>query len=315
MKNSMKMLLTVSTAVALTFSGCGKSSEPEAEPTVPAAAPTAVPTAVPATATPAPTSTPAPRSIGEKNSKSKYVYLTNNLSTKIREFYLMVSGEDEWGENLIPSETSIKKSEQVQLFYTPESDSHEEETISEDETADSENLYDMKIVTADGDIYEIYSVELGDMEKAVLTYDQDMGVAYLRYMSLTDKKEKDTKENSQQTGASDDYSEEDDQDDESYDNGNSDNESSDDGSSDDGSSDDGSSDDGSNDNGNSDDGDSDDGNSDDGNSDDGNSDDGNSDDGNSDDGNYDDGNYDDGGNDDGMVDGGGSDDGYYDTTE
>ncbi|MGI6062872.1 hypothetical protein [Blautia sp.] len=311
----MKMLLTVSTAVALTFSGCGKSSEPEAEPTVPAAAPTAVPTAVPATATPAPTSTPAPRSIGEKNSKSKYVYLTNNLSTKIREFYLMVSGEDEWGENLIPSETSIKKSEQVQLFYTPESDSHEEETISEDETADSENLYDMKIVTADGDIYEIYSVELGDMEKAVLTYDQDMGVAYLRYMSLTDKKEKDTKENSQQTGASDDYSEEDDQDDESYDNGNSDNESSDDGSSDDGSSDDGSSDDGSNDNGNSDDGDSDDGNSDDGNSDDGNSDDGNSDDGNSDDGNYDDGNYDDGGNDDGMVDGGGSDDGYYDTTE
>lgn len=315
MKNSMKMLLTVSTAVALTFSGCGKSSEPEAEPTVPAAAPTAVPTAVPATATPAPTSTPAPRSIGEKNSKSKYVYLTNNLSTKIREFYLMVSGEDEWGENLIPSETSIKKSEQVQLFYTPESDSHEEETISEDETADSENLYDMKIVTADGDIYEIYSVELGDMEKVVLTYDQDMGVAYLRYMSLTDKKEKDTKENSQQTGASDDYSEEDDQDDESYDNGNSDNESSDDGSSDDGSSDDGSSDDGSNDNGNSDDGDSDDGNSDDGNSDDGNSDDGNSDDGNSDDGNYDDGNYDDGGNDDGMVDGGGSDDGYYDTTE
>ena len=315
MKNSMKMLLTVSTAVALTFSGCGKSSEPEAEPTVPAAAPTAVPTAVPATATPAPTSTPAPRSIGEKNSKSKYVYLTNNLSTKIREFYLMVSGEDEWGENLIPSETSIKKSEQVQLFYTPESDSHEEETVSEDETADSENLYDMKIVTADGDIYEIYSVELGDMEKAVLTYDQDMGVAYLRYMSLTDKKEKDTKENSQQTGVSDDYSEEDDQDDESYDNGNSDNESSDDGSSDDGSSDDGSSDDGSSDGGSNDNGNSDDGDSDDGGSDDGNSDDGNSDDGNSDDGNYDDGNYDDGGNDDGMVDGGGSDDGYYDTTE
>lgn len=310
MKNSMKMLLTVSTAVALTFSGCGKSSEPEAEPTVPAAAPTAVPTAVPATATPAPTSTPAPRSIGEKNSKSKYVYLTNNLSTKIREFYLMVSGEDEWGENLIPSETSIKKSEQVQLFYTPESDSHEEETVSEDETADSENLYDMKIVTADGDIYEIYSVELGDMEKAVLTYDQDMGVAYLRYMSLTDKKEKDTKENSQQTGASDDYSEEDDQDDESYDNGNSDN-----GSSDDGSSDDGSSDDGSSDGGSSDDESGDDGSSDDGSSDDGSSDDGGSDDGSSDDGNYDDGNYDDG-NDDGMVDAGvGSDDGYYDTTE
>ena len=207
-------------------------------------------------------------------------------------------------------ETSIKKSEQVQLFYTPESDSHEEETVSEDETADSENLYDMKIVTADGDIYEIYSIELGDMEKAVLTYDQDMGVAYLRYMSLTDKKEKDTKEIlsrqrhltiiqrkmlrmmkattmeavmtealmteavTMEVPVMEAVMM---------------------GDSDDGSSDDGSGDDES---------------GDDGNSDDGSSDDGGSDDGSSDDGNYDD------GNDDGMVDaGGGSDDGYYDTTE
>ncbi len=315
MKNSMKVLLTVSAAVVLTFSGCGKSSETEPEPAAPAAVPTAAPTAVPITATPAPTSTPAPRSIGEKNPKSKYVYLTNNLNTRIREFYLMVSGDEDWGENLIPSETSVKKSEQVQLFYTPESENDENEMDSEDETEDSKIFYDMKIVTAEGDIYEIYSIELGDMEKASLTYDQEMGIAYLRYMSLADKKEKDTKENSQQTGASDDYSEEDDSDDESSDDGNSDGGNYDDGSSDNGSSDDGSYDDGNSDSGSSDDGNSDSGNGDDGSSDDGNYDDGSSDDGSSDDGNYDDGNYDDG-SDDGMVDaGGGSDDGYYDTAE
>ena len=220
----------------------------------------------------------------------------------------MVSGSDDWGENLIPTETSIKKSEQIQLFYTPEEDIMENESDLADE--DSKFLYDMKIVTADGDIFEIYSIELADMEKAVLTYDQETSTAYLRYMSLSDKKEKDTKENSQQTGTTDDYSEEDDSDDESYNSGSSDDGSYDSGSSDDGSSDSGNSDSGSGDSGNSDSG-----RGNDGSGDDGSADDGSTDDGSGDDGSYDDGNYDDGGSD-SMVDaGGGSDDGYYDTAE
>ena len=311
MKKSRKIVFAVSTAMALTLAGCG--SDKKAEEVVPTVAPTATPTIPPVTATPAPTSTPAPRKIGEKTSQSKFVYLTNNLKTDVRELYLMVSGSEDWGDNLIPREFSVKASDQVQMFYTPESvQASAEEEDSEETGTPSGALYDMKLVTADGNTYEIYSIELSDMEKASLTLDEETSTAYLRYMSLSEKKEKDTKENSQQTGYGDDYDSEDD----SY----SDDGSYDDGSYDDGNSDDGYYDDGSSDDGNYDDGGSDDGNYDDGGSDDGNYDDGGSDDGSSGDGGSDDGDYDDGGSDDGSGDdyvdaGDGEDDGYYDTEE
>lgn len=311
MRKSRKIVFAVSTAMALTLAGCG--SDKKAEEVVPTVAPTATPTIPPVTATPAPTSTPAPRKIGEKTSQSKFVYLTNNLKTDVRELYLMVSGSEDWGDNLIPREFSVKASDQVQMFYTPESvQASAEEEDSEETGTPSGALYDMKLVTADGNTYEIYSIELSDMEKASLTLDEETSTAYLRYMSLSEKKEKDTKENSQQTGYGDDYDSEDD----SY----SDDGSYDDGSYDDGNSDDGYYDDGSSDDGNSDDGGSDDGNYDDGGSDDGNYDDGGSDDGSSGDGGSDDGDYDDGGSDDGSGDdyvdaGDGEDDGYYDTEE
>lgn len=311
MRKSRKIVFAVGTAMALTLAGCG--SDKKAEEVVPTVAPTATPTIPPVTATPAPTSTPAPRKIGEKTSQSKFVYLTNSLKTDVRELYLMVSGSEDWGDNLIPREFSVKASDQVQMFYTPESvQASAEEEDSEETGAPSGALYDMKLVTADGNTYEIYSIELSDMEKASLTLDEETSTAYLRYMSLSEKKEKDTKENSQQTGYGDDYDSEDD----SY----SDDGSYDDGSYDDGNSDDGYYDDGSSDDGNYDDGGSDDGNYDDGGSDDGNYDDGGSDDGSSGDGGSDDGDYDDGGSDDGSGDdyvdaGDGEDDGYYDTEE
>ena len=311
MRKSRKIVFAVSTAMALTLAGCG--SDKKAEEVVPTVAPTATPTIPPVTATPAPTSTPAPRKIGEKTSQSKFVYLTNNLKTDVRELYLMVSGSEDWGDNLIPREFSVKASDQVQMFYTPESvQASAEEEDSEETGTPSGALYDMKLVTADGNTYEIYSIELSDMEKASLTLDEETSTAYLRYMSLSEKKEKDTKENSQQTGYGDDYDSEDDSysDDGSYDDG-----SYDDGNSDDGYYDDGSSDDGNYDDGGSDDGYYDDGGSDDGNYDDGGSDDGSSGDGGSDDGDYDDGGSDDGSGDDYVDAGDGEDDGYYDTEE
>ena len=311
MRKSRKIVFAVGTAMALTLAGCG--SDKKAEEVVPTVAPTATPTIPPVTATPAPTSTPAPRKIGEKTSQSKFVYLTNNLKTDVRELYLMVSGSEDWGDNLIPREFSVKASDQVQMFYTPESvQASAEEEDSEETGAPSGALYDMKLVTAVGITYEIYSIELSDMEKASLTLDEETSTAYLRYMSLSEKKEKDTKENSQQTGYGDDY----DSEDESYDDSYSDDGSYDDGNSDDGYYDDGSSDDGNSDDGGSDDGNYDDGGSDDGNSDDGGSDDGSSGDGGSDDGDYDDGGSDDDGSGDDYVDAGdGEDDGYYDTEE
>ncbi|MBU5481084.1 hypothetical protein [Blautia sp. MSJ-19] len=265
--------VVLGTAMAVTMAGCGFSkSAAEVTPT-PIATPT--PTEVPATVTPVPTSTPAPKVIGVKTSQAKYIYLTNGLQDDLREIYLMTSGGTDWGKNLIPSESSVKASEQVQMFYTPETTASD--SSDESEESASTTVYDLKIVTSKGEAYEIYSVDLSDMEKASLAYDEESSTAYLRYTSLADKSEKDTKGNSQQT-ASDVSSSSDSSDTSSY----SYDDSSSDSSYDDGSSSDDSSYDNSYDDSNYDDGSSDDSSYDDGSSDDG------------DDGSYDDGSYDDG---------------------
>ena len=275
MKKYKYLAAVLGISMVLTMAGCGKKQDSVVEAT-PTPEATAAPTAVPVTVTPVPTSTPAPKVIGVKTTDAKFVYLTNSLSSDLREIYLMTSGGEDWGKNLIPSESSVKGAEQVQMYYTPSTESTDSEDTSEDSTEDtsstSTELYDMKIVTSDGNTYEIYSIDLGDMEKASLTMDTDSETAYLRYMSLSEKKEKDTRDNSQQTSSSDDESSDDSSyDDSSYDDSGYD-DSSDDGS-DDGSYDD-SSDDG------------------------------------SDDGSYDDGNYDDGSYDDGSDDGSYDDSGY-----
>ena len=275
MKKYKYLAAVLGISMVLTMAGCGKKQDSVVEAT-PTPEATAAPTAVPVTVTPVPTSTPAPKVIGVKTTDAKFVYLTNSLSSDLREIYLMTSGGEDWGKNLIPSESSVKGAEQVQMYYTPSTESTDSEDTSEDSTEDtsstSTELYDMKIVTSDGNTYEIYSIDLGDMEKASLTMDTDSETAYLRYMSLSEKKEKDTRDNSQQTSSSDDESSDDSSyDDSSYDDSGYD-ESSDDGSYDDSgydeSSDDGSYDDSSDDG---------------------------SDDGSYDDGSYDDGSYDDSG--------------------
>ena len=215
MKKSRYLMIALGMGLALTLAGCS-TEEKKAADAAPTAAPTATPTAVPVTVTPAPTATPAPRAIGVKNSQSKFVYLTNSLGVDVRELYLMNSGASDWGKNLIPAESTVKAAEQVQMFYTPQSGTAAGTDTTGDATAENgtdgqtsaaaEAVYDMKLVTGDGSSYEIYSVPLGDMEKASLTLDQDSSVAYLRYMSLSTKKEADTRENSQQTGSGDDAS-------------------------------------------------------------------------------------------------------------
>ena len=174
-----KLLIVLTAVTALGIAGCGKSSKETAEVT-PTPVPTAAPTAAPATSTPLPTSTPAPKLIGVKTSTAKFVYLTNSTKGEIREIYLRAAGGEEWGKSLVPAEATIKDAEQVQMYYTPDSA--------------RDAIYDMKLVDGDGNAYEIYSVQLSDMEKAKLMIDN--GEAYLTYTSLSDKSEKSTIGNS-----------------------------------------------------------------------------------------------------------------------
>ena len=292
MKKLSVCILTAGIAAFTVLSGCGSKNEEQLTPIA------------------APTATPAPRMIGVKDSKSKFVYLTNSLGTDIRELYLMASGTEEWGDNLIPSESSIKAAEQVQMFYTPETI----QDSSEDDSPEDAD-YNLKLVTADGTVYELYGVELGDMEKATLSLDKATSEAYLRYMSISENKEKSTKGSSED---SDPYEEsyDEDSDNDSYED-DSYSDSADDGSVDEGSDDDGSTDDGSADDDITDEI-IDDGNTDDGSTDDGSIDNGSADDGTADDGEYDEeGLYDDGDDDepgDEYVDAEDGDD-YYDTEE
>lgn len=300
MNRSKYIAVAAAAAMALTMAGCGFSGDDVVEVTpTPMATPT--PTVISITATPLPTSTPAPKMIGKKTAQAKFIYLTNNLQNDIRELYLRVSGDDEgdWGNNLLSAETAFKAAEQVQMYYNGSSSDMSGQTDTENstETSESSLKYDMKLVTADGSSYEIYSVDFGDMEKATLLLDQDGSSVYLRYMSLSTKKEADTRGNSVESSdensddssstSSDDASS--DSSTSSYDTSSDSSTSDYDTSSD--SSDsryDTSSDDSSNDDSSSDDG--------------------------SDDGNYDDGSYDDGSYDNDYVDEG-SDSGDYDTDE
>lgn len=191
-----KLLIVLTAVTALGIAGCGKSSKETAEVT-PTPVPTAAPTAAPATSTPLPTSTPAPKLIGVKTSTAKFVYLTNSTKGEIREIYLRAAGGEEWGKSLVPAEATIKDAEQVQMYYTPDSA--------------RDAIYDMKIVDGDGNAYEIYSVQLSDMEKAKLMIDN--GEAYLTYTSLsekstignveTDNSEADSSDSADSTDASD----------------------------------------------------------------------------------------------------------------
>ena len=151
--------------------------------------------------------------IGTKTAQAKFIYLSNSLQSDIRELYLRTSGNEDgdWGKNLISMESSIKAAEQVQMYYGGETSSSTTESgDSSESTSDSTSAnYDMKLVTADGNSYEIYSVNFGGMEKASLMLDDSTSSVYLRYMSLSTKKETDTRGNSVETSDSSDESSED----------------------------------------------------------------------------------------------------------
>ena len=160
------------------------------------------PTPVPVTATPSPTPaptvtpagitiTPSPRRVGSKNGSAGSLQLSNATGLRFRQIYLQEVGNDGWGKNLIPQESSIHPGEILLLFYP----------------ASSTPLFNMLLRDTDGRTYELDEVQFSDMSSGVLRKDQD-GTVYIQYMSLSQRVELDTR------GTSSAYEEEDDDDDE-----------------------------------------------------------------------------------------------------
>lgn len=193
MRKSSCWMLAVCVSGMLGISGCGignmdlgkeliheatPTPEPETTP-VPEPSETAAPLPTPA-ASPAPvsTATPTPWRIGTKTSQSSFVYLTNSTNEKIRQVYLMSYGGSDWGKNLVPSESAIRASEQVQLCYTPIASENGQTVAS----------YSLKFVTQSGNVYQLDDVPLQDMQQAVLHVENEAIV--LHYSSLGEKTEK-----------------------------------------------------------------------------------------------------------------------------
>ncbi len=177
-----QIILSSLLAAAVTLSGCdmflkdsAKTDTTDVVETVVQVTPTEAPqpTTPPVTVTPMPTSTPAPRLIGTKTTQSKYVFLTNSTNQALRQVFLKETGTEDWGKNLVPSESTIKAAETVQMFYT--------ELSTEGAT------YDIKIVDKSGNTYAIYGLDLSDMENAV--YKLEDGYPYITYLSLSTKSE------------------------------------------------------------------------------------------------------------------------------
>lgn len=150
----------------LAASGCKRAGEAQLTPTP---VPTPTPTPVPM-ATLAPTATPtaAPKAIGLKTSLSKSLYLNNGTGRNLRELYLRAYGAEDWGRNLIPAESAVESSQQVVLYYVPES------------TGEGEVWYDMRILDGTGAAFEMNGIRLGHMSSAVLKAEN--GEAYFIYM-------------------------------------------------------------------------------------------------------------------------------------
>lgn len=164
--------VTLCAFMALAGIGCGKQSQEMEAAVTPV--PTATPVPVTSTPTPMPTPTEAPKRIGVKTDTAKYVTFVNYAGVDLREIYIQDDETEEWGKNLIPSESSIRDKEQVQMFYEPQDDGE----------------YHLKIVTENAEEFEIYSAELDDMKQAALYIEE--GSAYLKYTSISSKTEKTT---------------------------------------------------------------------------------------------------------------------------
>lgn len=174
MKNKKIIAFGMVVAVSFAMSGCGnKENTTQVTPTP---SPVLTSTPIPQTPTPTPklTLTPAPKLIGQKTETASSIALENSTEVDLKEIYIQVSGTTDWGKNLIPSESSVKESEEVQMYYEPTEGA----------------LYNIKVVTKAADTFEIYSVDLSDMEKASLHIEN--GSAYLSYMSLSTRSESTT---------------------------------------------------------------------------------------------------------------------------
>ena len=91
--------------------------------------------------------------VGEKTDSSRSIQLTNETGAEVTSVWLRVSGQEEWGEELVQGSFTIPEAESFNLNYEPQ------ETAEDGTTAPVE-AWDLSVGYEDGSYVVMNQVDL-----------------------------------------------------------------------------------------------------------------------------------------------------------
>ena len=174
MKKKYLLAVLCLTAV-LAAAGCGNEKKEEAEST-PTPTPTQEAEALEMTETP---------EVGEKTDSSRSIQLTNETGAEVTSVWLRVSGQEEWGEELVQGSFTIPEAESFNLNYEPQ------ETAEDGTTAPVE-AWDLSVGYEDGSYVVMNQVDLQAVTEMTMCWEDD--VAFVKYQDPDTQEEVSTKE-------------------------------------------------------------------------------------------------------------------------
>lgn len=174
MKKKYLLAVLCLTAV-LAVAGCGNEKKEEAEST-PTPTPTQEAETLEMTETP---------EVGEKTDTSRSIQLTNETGAEVTSVWLRVSGQEEWGEELVQGSFTIPEAESFNLNYEPQ------ETAEDGTTAPVE-AWDLSVGYEDGSYVVMNQVDLQAVTEMTMCWEDD--VAFVKYQDPDTQEEVSTKE-------------------------------------------------------------------------------------------------------------------------
>ena len=181
--NKVVLVFVAALGISIFGVGCGKTSEEGGETKVEYA------------------------TVGEKTEDAYDILLTNATGNVITGLSVKSSTDLEYPTNMMEADQKIEADETVELFYTSAdqtdtSDSDSDETVGTDNAESEETApiadalinetYSLQVTFEDGTVKELSNFAVDDMEEAELMYEDD--IAYVKYTSLSEKVEINTKE-------------------------------------------------------------------------------------------------------------------------
>lgn len=197
MKRKMRILGLILSAGALLsmmcMTGCSDGTKGAAEVSAEVTAEateTATPEPTPEESpTEEPSAEPSYVSYGKESEDAYKVLLTNGTEQDIKELKTRNSDDSEFGDNVIPSNTSVRPDETFRLYVERKSASAEPSEAAEGgDAADGREIafnetYDISLTFADGKEAVLYDLGLDDIKEAVILFSVEADVAYVSYVS------------------------------------------------------------------------------------------------------------------------------------